>query len=70
MAKSKADNIGSCVEYRSHLRLDPEPMWVDNSLGHKAYKALGGVFSTRRTKSMLHVDDMSNKSGERAKGGY
>lgn len=67
---SNADNIGSCVEKRDHLPLSPKPMYVDNEFGHKAYKELGGSFSTRRQKTMLHVDDLSNKSGMRAKGGY
>lgn len=70
MARNSKDNIGSCVEMRPHLPLSVEPMYVDNAFGHKAYSDLGGHFSTQRQKTMLHVDDRSNKSGMRAKGGY
>lgn len=67
MSKS---NLGSNVQSRENLSLSPSPMYVKNELGHKCYKELGGTFSTRRTKSTLWVEDTSNESGKRAKGGY
>jgi hypothetical protein len=70
MKRSNADNIGSCVEHRSHLALDPKPMYVDNEFGHKAYRDMGHLMKQKRIGSMCHVDDVSNKSGMRAKGGY
>ena len=64
------NNIGSCIEERSHKAISPEPMYVRNDLGHKAYKDLGHSMKQQRSKSTLHVEDVDNRSGERAKGGY
>ncbi len=70
MSRGKADNIGSCVEKRSHAALSPEPMWLANDVGHKMYRELGQVMHNQRAKSTVYVDDRSNKSGDRSKGGY
>lgn len=70
MSRGKADNIGSCVEKRSHASLSPEPMYLANDVGHRMYKELGEVFKTKRLKSTVYTDDLSNKTGMRGKGGY
>jgi hypothetical protein len=67
---SKQDNIGSCVEHRAHLSISPPPMYVRNDIGHKDYADLGHKMKQKRIGSTLWVDDVSNKSGMRAKGGY
>ncbi len=68
--KGKADNIGSCVEKREHFDLSPDPMYVRNDVGHKLYKQMSGDYKTRRPKNMVLVDDLSNKTGMRAQGGF
>lgn len=70
MSRGKPDNIGSCVEKRSHLPLSPEPMYLANDVGHKMYAELGHKMKQKRPKSTLHVEDVSNRSGDRAKGNY
>ncbi len=70
MSKGKADNLGSCVEKRSHESLSPEPMYLANDFGHKCVEELGHRMMTKRQKCTLNVNDMSNKSGMRSKGGY
>ena len=67
---SKRNNLKACVEERSHLALDPKPVYIDNDLGYKALRELGEPIKQRRTPSTLNVEDISNRSGERAKGGY
>jgi len=70
MSKGKADNIGSCVEHRGHESLSPPPMYLANDFGHQCYADLGHKMMTKRIKSRVDANDMSNKSGMRAKGGY
>ncbi len=70
MSKGKADNLGSCVEQRWHADLSPEPMYLANDFGHKCVEELGHNMMTKRQKCTLNVNDMSNKTGMRAKGGY
>ncbi|MES2409050.1 MAG: hypothetical protein V4509_01975 [Patescibacteria group bacterium] len=70
MSKGKADNVGSCVEIRSHESITPEPMYLANDTGHRFYEELGHRMKTTRTKSTVWADDASNKTGMRAKGGY
>lgn len=70
MSRGNADNIGSCVEKRVHADLSPEPMYLANDIGHKMYRELGRPMHNQRQKSTVYIDDRSNKSGDRAKGGY
>lgn len=66
----REDNIGSCVEHRVHKSIDPAPMYVRNDIGHEMYREMGHLMKQKRIGSTLWVDDVSNKSGMRAKGGY
>jgi len=68
--KGKANNIGSCVENRAHKSVWPEPMYIRNDIGHADYRALGEPIKQQHVKCTLHVEDVSNRSGMRAKGGY
>ena len=67
---SKRNNLKSCVEERSHLALDPTPMYIDNEVGYKALRELTEPLKQRRLPSGVNYEDVSNQSGKRAKGGY
>lgn len=60
----------SNVSKRKHLPLSPKPMYVDNSQGHKDLEEMGLPVQSMRLKSKLNVDDVSNESGKRSRGGY
>lgn len=66
----KKDNLKACVEDTPHLSLSPKPMYIDNDMGYRALREMGSFVRSRRQPTRTLLDDESNRSGKRAKGGY